>query len=298
MIYDKKKIADRIRAERKNAGYTQQSLANYLHYAKATVNAWERPNGNNRIPDNEQLTKLCELFDCTIPYLLCEIDTRTQERSDINAVTGLTKQAIDKLSEYKQLKDSNATDPIEYLNSNPGYTLSVAELEKLYSTSTDYYIHVKKQIADIISYLLTEKVAPGSDITKLEKLLFQIDEQSNNIIKLYNHENRDIIISAYKHAESVTDKTAYDYTEVLKWNYYDIIKSERKKNAADTCINIQRTFELAYSVFNNDHYDLTQFKTTRYLLDIINDYYSKPNKYRTQLQKIYARSHSSDNNDE
>lgn len=295
MKYDKIKIANRIKSERAALDLTQQELAEKLYYSIPTVSRWERPNGNNSIPNNEQLARLSELFDCTIPYLLGEIDTRTHERADINAVTGLSREAIDKLSEYKQLINDNVADPIGYLNSDTGHTLSAAELEKLYSTSTDYYIHVKKQIADIISYLLTEKVAPESDITKLEKLLFQIDEQSNNIIKLYNHENRDIIIAAYKHAESVTDKTAYDYTKALKYNYQSIIREYRKQGQA---VNLFNTFELVYSVFNDDYNDLTQFKATTALLDILKGYYSKTNEYKTTLQKIYRRSHSPIDNGE
>lgn len=101
MLYQKKKIAERLRAERKAMGLTQEALAAKIHYSKPVINSWERPNENNQIPSMEQLAKLSNLYECEIGYLLCEYDCKTRAATDIQKETGLSREAVELLCRKK-----------------------------------------------------------------------------------------------------------------------------------------------------------------------------------------------------
>ena len=60
-------VTNRIRALRKEAGYSQKELGNVLGVGQTTVSAWEI--GRNE-PDNESSHKMAKLFGCSIGYLM------------------------------------------------------------------------------------------------------------------------------------------------------------------------------------------------------------------------------------
>ena len=60
-------FAERLKALRKRAGYTQIDLANILHVSKGTVAMWETA---KRMPDIECGIVLARLFHCRLDYLL------------------------------------------------------------------------------------------------------------------------------------------------------------------------------------------------------------------------------------
>ena len=64
---DYNKIGDFISKERKLKKLTQAKLAEKVFVSEKTISKWEKGNG---IPDTNTLTKLCEVFDCTINELL------------------------------------------------------------------------------------------------------------------------------------------------------------------------------------------------------------------------------------
>lgn len=114
MEYDKEKIGERIRdCRRKMPGKqrkrkSQDELAEDLGYQdRATVNRWEK---GEVLPSLDIMLKMCGLFKCELGHLLCEYDEKTRNAADIHAVTGLTEEAIDTLSEY------NGCEECDYLN--------------------------------------------------------------------------------------------------------------------------------------------------------------------------------------
>ena len=295
MKYDKIKIANRIKSERAALDLTQQELAEKLYYSIPTVSRWERPNGNNSIPNNEQLARLSELFNCTIPYLLGEIDTRTQERADINAVTGLSREAIDKLSEYKSMIDHNVIDASDYMESLPD-----EELDQV-ASDIEEYARIKKIIPDLLSFMVTntDKLSPlEKDLTRLELILDNFEEYYRNIEKLYDHRYRIVIIRAYKQAETITGNK---YKSALKEIYTGIIKEYCEKHPdrfdKETTASIIKAFDLVYYAFNVNEKEKNQFFSTRQLIDLISDYFDKENEHKATLEKIYARSHPLNNNE-
>ncbi|MDE5978204.1 MAG: helix-turn-helix domain-containing protein [Turicibacter sp.] len=60
-------IGNSISKVRKEAGLTQQQVANHLNVVRTSISNWE--NGT-RTPDAEILVKLAELFNVSVDYLL------------------------------------------------------------------------------------------------------------------------------------------------------------------------------------------------------------------------------------
>ena len=106
MILDKKIIGDRIKKGRIAAGFkTQCDFAERMGYSKEsrqTVSNWE--NGNVQ-PSLKDILLMCELFSCELEYLLGIYPCKTREATDIQAVTGLSQDAIETLKTYKSWRD-------------------------------------------------------------------------------------------------------------------------------------------------------------------------------------------------
>ena len=84
------KVGSRIKYLRNEMGLTQEQLANKLPNVKL---------------------KLCEIFNCTLDYLMCKSDIRNPEKEEYNyayhkEAEGLTDEEIsDALRFYKEMKD-------------------------------------------------------------------------------------------------------------------------------------------------------------------------------------------------
>jgi len=64
---------NRVRELREEKGLKQMDLAFALNVSQATLSNWER---GIHDPDNESLSNLAKIFECTIDYLLCSSDIR------------------------------------------------------------------------------------------------------------------------------------------------------------------------------------------------------------------------------
>ena len=64
---------NRVKELREEKGFKQVDLAAMLNVSQATLSNWER---SIHDPDNESMSNLAGIFDCTIDYLLCNSDIR------------------------------------------------------------------------------------------------------------------------------------------------------------------------------------------------------------------------------
>ena len=62
-------IAQNLVELRKRKKYTQQDLANILGYSDKSISKWEK---GDSLPDIEILTKICNLYNVTLDYLIHE----------------------------------------------------------------------------------------------------------------------------------------------------------------------------------------------------------------------------------
>ena len=90
-------IARRLHDERKSAGLSLDEFSYQIGYSKPTVQrwekGWEKGTGENRIPTMDQLIDLCAFYNCEPDYLLCVMDSKTREASNIVEATGLSEDA-------------------------------------------------------------------------------------------------------------------------------------------------------------------------------------------------------------
>lgn len=116
MDYDWKAIGKRIKQERLAAGIKSQSdFAEKLSLSeksRQTIGKWE--NGKT-LPSLVDFTFMCNIFKCELGYLLCEYDCKTREATDIQAVTGLSENAINLLSNLKVSGIQEVTETLSKL---------------------------------------------------------------------------------------------------------------------------------------------------------------------------------------
>lgn len=97
IMYDLKKIGERIQSERITADLSKVELAKEVGCSRQLIAKWEKGDGTLFL--NEMLA-MCNLFDCELGYLLCEYDCKTRTATDIHEETGLSEDAVNKLHEW------------------------------------------------------------------------------------------------------------------------------------------------------------------------------------------------------
>lgn len=115
MNYDYKAIGERIRDERKKAGMSQSGLAvalNLSEDSRSTIAVWEKMKEKKDMPSLDYLLRMCDLFHCELSYLLCEIEQKSHELTDIVKATGLSSESIMMLKYFIQRKNADALDLI------------------------------------------------------------------------------------------------------------------------------------------------------------------------------------------
>lgn len=104
------KVGARIKFLRNELGLTQEQLANKLPNVKGKSSIANYENGSN-LPSDEVKLKMCEIFNCSLDYLMCKTDIRNpgkQIDEVLNeAMIGMSKKDYEKLTETqkKQIRD-------------------------------------------------------------------------------------------------------------------------------------------------------------------------------------------------
>lgn len=104
-------IGQRIKKLRENCGYTQKDLATKLNLKSETAIA--NYETGYSIPKDSVKLKMCEIFNCSLDYLMCKTDIKTPLLFDSNTIDFIT--SINRLTpENKKI----AKNIIEELLSN------------------------------------------------------------------------------------------------------------------------------------------------------------------------------------
>lgn len=115
MFYDerKKRIGAHIEQQRKAHNMTQAELlqAAFLSpTSTASLRRWEK---GESLPDLDTLTRMAEIFDCDIGYLLADYEEEHRVTADVAEETGLSGKAILTL---KKMNDKNGVVDINGLS--------------------------------------------------------------------------------------------------------------------------------------------------------------------------------------
>lgn len=125
-MYDINYIKKRIKEARKDAGLTQEKLAEQVPCKRETVTQWE--SGKN-IPPLDALIRLCDILQCDITFLLGEHPEKRRETSDACKVIGLTEAAVEKLKRIHEFNPEYA-DVISVLITNANFEYILYLMEK------------------------------------------------------------------------------------------------------------------------------------------------------------------------
>lgn len=99
-----KKIGNRIKDLRLEAGLTQEELANKIVIVKGKSSIANYENGNN-LPGDEVKLIMCKIFNCSLDYLMCKTDIRNQEKIDTDKINiGLSKKDYNPPTKEQQEK--------------------------------------------------------------------------------------------------------------------------------------------------------------------------------------------------
>lgn len=194
MIYQKEKIAERLKDERTAKGLTQQELAVRLKYSKPTIIEWERGNGQNRIPNMDTLLELCDLYNCEVGYLLCEYDTKFRRNATIQEETGLSEEAIE------ALRKMNKSIPPLF---NLAFKENPDRMKRMYAP---------RFIIALLSFLLTDGVDKLNMVA--ERLVSSNTERI--VFNAHSDIEKAILKNAYKNATdgmNLEDPYGHNFTD-------------------------------------------------------------------------------------
>lgn len=105
----KVKVGARIKFLRNEIGLTQEQLANKLPNVKGKSSIANYENGSN-LPSDEVKLKMCEIFNCSLDYLMCKSDIRNPEKVDINDMDMAFASGIKGLNKENQETLKNIMD--------------------------------------------------------------------------------------------------------------------------------------------------------------------------------------------
>ena len=94
----KLKVGARIKFLRNEIGLTQEQLANKLTNVKGKSSIANYENGSN-LPSDEVKLKMCEIFNCSLDYLMCKSDIRNPEEVDENKLNVAFSSGFDGLND-------------------------------------------------------------------------------------------------------------------------------------------------------------------------------------------------------
>lgn len=99
----KKQVGIRIKQLRLELDLTQEQLADKLKSVKGKSSIANYENGAN-LPSDEVKLQMCEIFKCSLDYLMCKSDIRNPEKEiDINEVDVAFASGIKGLNETNKM---------------------------------------------------------------------------------------------------------------------------------------------------------------------------------------------------
>lgn len=94
----KKQIGARIKQLRIELNLTQEQLANKLKSVKGKSSIANYENGSN-LPSDEVKLQMCNIFNCSLDYLLCKSDVRNPEKIESDKINIAFSSGFDGLNE-------------------------------------------------------------------------------------------------------------------------------------------------------------------------------------------------------
>lgn len=192
----KKAIGARIAEERKKLGLTQDELSEKIFLGRIAVSQIET---GKKLPNTKTATLLCELFNCEMAYLWCEIDTKKYETTDICKTTNLSESAVQNIIDLNKIvskplfqQPNSRTEELktfENLICNPNFRFllkSIANYKSKYLNFIKEKSIAKKNELKLSNYKYDEDISELKN--KLDFALFQLQQ---DFVTLVNTSDED-----------------------------------------------------------------------------------------------------------
>jgi transcriptional regulator with XRE-family HTH domain len=105
------KVGARIKFLRNELGLTQEQLANKLPNVKGKSSIANYENGSN-LPSDEVKLKMCEIFNCSLDYLMGKTDIRNPEKINMNDVDVAFASGVKALNETNKMIIKNTLEAL------------------------------------------------------------------------------------------------------------------------------------------------------------------------------------------
>ena len=151
-------LGSRIKKERENLNLTREDLAKKLGVSYSAIAMYEQ---GNREPNNEIILKMCEIFNCTIDYLMGKSIYRTSQEE--------LKNYLKKEIEEDLIKNLKALE------------LDENELEQAITAFLDNYIYISDEPTSIQIYDMEDSVVYYA-YELLVKYYFKLIDKETSIL--------------------------------------------------------------------------------------------------------------------
>lgn len=105
------KVGARIKFLRNELGLTQEQLANKLPNVKGKSSIANYENGSN-LPSDEVKLKMCEIFNCSLDYLMGKTDIRNPKKINMNDVDVAFASGVKALNETNKMIIKNTLEAL------------------------------------------------------------------------------------------------------------------------------------------------------------------------------------------
>lgn len=100
-------LGNRIKKERENLGLSREELAQKLGVSYSAIAMYEQ---GNREPNHELILKMCEIFDCSVDYIMGISNIKSFKSTISNTLNDLGVQIEKYIPEFKLIRNFNLSE--------------------------------------------------------------------------------------------------------------------------------------------------------------------------------------------
>lgn len=153
-----------FKRERKKAGYSQKSFAEYFDVSLDTVRNWEQ---GRKVPEIRTIERLCAEFGCEPDYLLGRMESSTHDVQFICDQTGLSEDAVLVLNRLRE--DHASIQVLDFLLTNQML------LEKIVLYFASAFWDIDRRIEFRAFNQIRQELGLSFDLNGIDPRLFMAD---------------------------------------------------------------------------------------------------------------------------
>lgn len=177
-------LGNRIKKEREKLNLTREDLAKKIGVSYSAIAMYEQ---GNREPNNEIMLKMCEIFDCTMDYLMGNSEFKTDKENFDNYMIHQNKLTILKtIHAYHQeyivpcsLKEKDVDYLVELLSNVTSQNKNEVK-EKINTYVNSFDESKRKKVREFIDIIIKELINDLEDKSRFHYFATLIDKNNSN----------------------------------------------------------------------------------------------------------------------